>query len=282
VEGVRAFEPEVFPQEETLGCSVDGDILELKCHSFLQIYVRDAIFGRNYSNGKKMCDGDKPADSKEMRSKDDTCWMQIRGEAKTICHGVASCRIPVAQDLDRSLNRPLQSVCNGLKKEMRVSYICGRSLPLHYPKCHLPSVECYPWASYVETPYCVATALLLGGWATMEELALLSTTDMTLLLVAGLHTRLHPEVHSTQELTRREVAAPQGGLCGLAAIQHALGSTVATRSLLRTLHYDSMRVAMAKEIKINVTRDLPLYNDPKLLEEFHSCGLCPFLLNLLH
>lgn len=82
--------------------------------------------------------------------------------------------------------------------------------------------------------------------------------------------RLNPDVHSKPELGGREVAADTGGLCGLAALQHALGSSVGTKSMLRTLDYDGIRETIVDEMKQKRHK----YNDvtdSDLLDQFLSC-----------
>ena len=56
----------------------------------------------------------------------------------------------------------------------------------------------------------------------------------------------------------------------MAAMSQALGSTVATSSMLRTLDYDLMREEMASEVFIS-RQKLPEYMDLDLLETFHEC-----------
>jgi len=57
-DGTLAFEPKVFPQEVAQACNIEGETMEIKCHSFLSIYVRQGMYGRNYTNEKKLCDGE--------------------------------------------------------------------------------------------------------------------------------------------------------------------------------------------------------------------------------
>ena len=79
------------------------------------------------------------------------------------------------------------------------------------------------------------TALTENSWVTEEELITLSDTDKKAKLMEALYLRLNPGIHSKPDLGKRPPASDQGGLCGLAALQHALGSTVATRVSQKTL-----------------------------------------------
>ena len=112
--------------------------------------------------------------------------------------------------------------------------------------------------------------MVLNGWATEEEISTLGDTDKKSRLVEGLYFRLNPDIHSKPDLGKRDPISDQGGLCGLAAMSHALGSTVATSSVLRTLDYDRMREEMAAEVFIS-RQKLPEYMDMDLLEAFYEC-----------
>ena len=62
----------------------------------------------------------------------------------------------------------------------------------------------------------------------------------------------------------------QGGLCGLAALQHALGSSLATRSQLRKMSYDVIRLEMSTEMGMSSVKARAL-TDADLLLHFHDC-----------
>ena len=114
------------------------------------------------------------------------------------------------------------------------------------------------------------TALLENSWITIDEIVTLSDTDKRAKLMEALHLRLNQMIHSKPDLGKREVAGDQGGLCGIAALQHALGSTVATISMLRHLDYDGIRQLMASEMGLAGSR-LGTMMDVDLLDEFHTC-----------
>ena len=129
-EGIRDFEPKVFPQEIENSCNIEGENMKIKCHSFLSVYLKTIVYGRNYTNEKKLCDGDNPDDSKGVDSETDYClrsrknWRSI----KDLCHGESSCLIPVAADMDSAWQTKYHfgAACNGLKRELRVEHICGK------------------------------------------------------------------------------------------------------------------------------------------------------------
>ena len=122
----------------------------------------------------------------------------------------------------------------------------------------------------MDSPDCLDTILVLNGWTTKEDLASSGDTEKKSRMVETLNLILNPEIHSLPDLGKREIASDQGGLCGLAALYHALVSTIATSSMLRQLDYDAMRELMASEINIKRSK-LPEFVDSALLSEFHQC-----------
>ena len=99
--------------------------MEIKCHSFLSIYVRKSMYGRNYTNEKKLCDGEKPDDSKGVDDEGDFCIRKLLSPVRRNCHGESFCIVPVTGDMDKDKTDPFDLQCAPLKKELRVDYICG-------------------------------------------------------------------------------------------------------------------------------------------------------------
>ena len=99
--------------------------MEIKCHSFLSIYVRQGMYGRNYTNEKKLCDGEKPDDLKGVDSEGDFCLRHLNWPARKSCHGESFCIVPVTGDMDKDWTDKFDLQCAPLKKELRVDYICG-------------------------------------------------------------------------------------------------------------------------------------------------------------
>lgn len=125
-EGKMEFLPHIFPQEVESSCGIGGEFLHVTCHSFLNVYIKDASFGRNFSNAKLLCDGDKPDDRKGVGSDTDFCIRKVGGQVKDACHGESSCTIPVAPDMDAGTSKQLDNACKALAKELRVAYVCGK------------------------------------------------------------------------------------------------------------------------------------------------------------
>ena len=128
-EGIRDFEPKIFEQEIDNSCNIEGENIKIQCHSFLSVYLKTISYGRNYTNEKKLCDGEKPDDSKGVDSESDYCLRTLKNwrKWKNLCHGESSCLIPVTADQDSNWasQHHFDAACNGLKKEMRVEHICG-------------------------------------------------------------------------------------------------------------------------------------------------------------
>ena len=125
IEGVIDFEPIVFDQETVKSCAVENKILDLKCHSFLKIYIPATTFGRNYNEsssvGKMLCDGAEQADGLAAQGPECLEDNLVLHEARRLCHGRSSCSVPVAPDM-----ASLGQTCSLLKKELRTEHICGR------------------------------------------------------------------------------------------------------------------------------------------------------------
>ena len=249
--------------------------MRIKCHSFLNIYIRQTLYGRDFANEKKLCDGEKPDDIKGVDDESSFCKRHLGNDIVDRCQGGDYCIIPVTGHMDSSWQKKLDSSCAPLKKELRVDYICGEKIIISRNNFS-PPVECFHWASYVNTPACMDTALIENSWVTEEDLVTLSDTDKRAKLTEALYLRLNPDIHSKPDLGKRLPASDQGGLCGLAALQHALGSTVATASMLRGLDYDGIRRMMASEIGVGGSQ-LGTLMDAELLTDFYTCKYNKFL-----
>lgn len=122
--GMIEFDPIVFDQPTEKTCAIQEENLELKCPSFLQIYIPHATFGRGYNEsssvGKMMCDGDKPDDNQAAPSANCQETDSVLLEAQTLCHGKPSCSIPISTSM-----ATLDVACKFLKKELRTEHICG-------------------------------------------------------------------------------------------------------------------------------------------------------------
>ena len=101
-------------------CLVNEEQLEIKCSSFLDIYVSKVSYGRTFAAAKQLCDGDKPDDTTapDKDCLDEAVQTNVMTHAKSVCHGKATCEMKVP-------SLPLDPVCDGLKRELRIEHICG-------------------------------------------------------------------------------------------------------------------------------------------------------------
>ena len=119
LDGKRDWIPKVFEVENSSACTEAGKFLNLKCHSFYNIYVTAGTFGRLVNNKKKICNGDEQDDSQEPSS-NCTDSQAILSHARDSCHGRSSCSVAVPPDFI-----DLHPDCDGLKREVNVEYVCG-------------------------------------------------------------------------------------------------------------------------------------------------------------
>ena len=84
------------------------------------LFVTSVTYGRNSSLGKELCDGEKPKDNKSPALncyKDDQNALML-SELQSACHHNFNCTYSI-------LTVPLDPVCDGLRRETRIEYICG-------------------------------------------------------------------------------------------------------------------------------------------------------------
>jgi hypothetical protein len=248
VEGARKYLPLAIPLEPEKKCYLNEEQAELKCSSFLIIYIRTLSYGRSFSSAKELCDGEK-LDDTAAPEKD--CFDE-EGKVMTIvkasCHGTATCdnKIP---------SLPLDASCNGLKRELRMEYVC---------------VACYQWFSYIEDEKCLDHSLQQNFWASEEDLKELIDAEKKNILMTNLNRWFDGEIHTLIDLSIRDVSADKGSLCGMAAIYQALENTVLTKSELKKLTYDDGRVRIAEEMKQDPKKAKKM-TDVQILTDYHKC-----------
>ena len=109
-------------------CAIKGETLKLQCHSFLTVYIQSASYGRSADHGEMtLCNGTKGEDRKAVPANQD-CLDEagITTEARQACHGQSSCSLSVTDNMTT-----LESACDGLKRELRTSHICGEMIALN-------------------------------------------------------------------------------------------------------------------------------------------------------
>ena len=107
-------------------------------------------------------------------------------------------------------------------------------------------------------------------WATTDELLTMEEETKKSLLTEKLNLKLNDTVHTLVDLSLRPIAADQGGLCGLAAVYHALGATLLTKSQLRAMAYEQLMEIIAEELELDLG-DSRKKSDAEMLMHLHDC-----------
>ena len=94
--------------------------MTLTCHTFLNVYIQAATFGRKFSSLAELCGGDKEKDSNGGPDSDCVDEEVALKKTRFICHGRHACAAPILPNL-----APLGPACDTLKREYNVNYTCG-------------------------------------------------------------------------------------------------------------------------------------------------------------
>ena len=119
-EGIREIISLPITSQKFSQCSLNEEILNLGCHSFLNVYVKDVTYGRNASNGFSLCGGSKTADilAPNEDCYDDTINSNLLNQIRSTCNGHHGCS-PMIPSLS------LSSACEGKRKEAVATFLCG-------------------------------------------------------------------------------------------------------------------------------------------------------------
>ena len=115
-------------------------------------------------------------------------------------------------------------------------------------------------------------ALLENKWSEEGDIADMKTFAKKSELMLQLNRRLKGSHHTFGELAGRPHSAPQGGLCGLAAVYQSLQDTILTPSQLEHFTYEDMKMELATEMKLNPSQleTLPDVTDVKVLGDYYK------------
>ena len=115
------------------------------------------------------------------------------------------------------------------------------------------SVECEIRYDYVLDGNCIDTALINNEWATSEEIVELDDNGKQGLLMEKLGTYYSSDVHSSLDLSMREVSGDKGSLCGLAAVYQAAIQTILTKSEMKQMSFDGVKEMLGEKVSMDTT-----------------------------
>ena len=114
-------------------------------------------------------------------------------------------------------------------------------------------MECKISYDYVLDGNCIDTALLNNEWATSEEIMELDDNGKQGLLLEKLGTYYSSDVHSSLDLSMREVSGDKGSLCGLAAVYQAAIQTILTKSEMKQMSFDDVKEMLGEKVSMDRT-----------------------------
>ena len=124
-------------------------------------------------------------------------------------------------------------------------------------------VDCnVPW-NYVDDEDCLGKALVNNEWANLEDVEDLPEKEKKSLLIEKMVLSYDGQIHSQLDLSMRAVTGNKGSLCGLAAIYQAAFLTVLTKSQLKQMSFDDVKVLIGEilgldEITAKKTKDMEI------------------------
>ena len=262
-EGIREHLPLGFPVENNEGCFLNGDLAQLSCHSFLNIYPTKLTYGRAAAAKKELCGGASPPDSKAapLDCYEETINQEMLTTASDLCRGHFNCSLEVPTII-------LSPACDGLKREYKIEYLCGKTEILFQVVTSYHPVYCTDWGSYLSSKDCLDEALIENKWANSSHLTGLQKAEKVSLLVENLHYFLSAKLHPLEDLSGRKESGAKGSLCGLAALYRAGRDTLLSQSEIKLMSYDLLRERLGGEMGLEDTKAL---SDQALLEQFYEC-----------
>ena len=118
---MRDFVPNIFEFNPVKSCALVEESVELKCHTFLSVYVQTATFGRETANKRNLCDGQKESD----RGFPSTDCLETAETLKLVrqkCHGKYECTVRA----DYLMADFTGCMPDSLLRELRTNHICGK------------------------------------------------------------------------------------------------------------------------------------------------------------
>ena len=248
-DGVKEYLPIPIPLTLEKTCALSSEDVKLTCPSFLIMYITKLTYGRNRSSEKVLCDGDRPNDLQKPHSDcfNETFNTELKNQIALECHGGYSCSVSLP-------TVPLDPACDGMKREARIEHIC---------------VECSIKFDYIMDTDCIEKSLLRNFWSTPESVAEMSETEKKSLLMEKLGKYYNSEVHSSLDLSMREISGDKGSLCGLAATYQAAFQTILSKSELKQLSFDETKERLGQMVSMDASTTKKTF-DSDLLEPFYN------------
>ena len=114
-------------------------------------------------------------------------------------------------------------------------------------------VDCnVPW-NYVDDEDCLGKALVNNEWAKPEDVVDLPENEKKSLLIEKMVLSYDGQIHSQLDLSMRAVTGDKGSLCGLAAMYQAAFLTVLTKSQLKQMSFDDVKVLIGEILGLDET-----------------------------
>ena len=114
-------------------------------------------------------------------------------------------------------------------------------------------VDCnVPW-NYVDDEDCLGKALVNNEWANLEDVEDLPEKEKKSLLIEKMVLSYDGQIHSQLDLSMRAVTGDKGSLCGLAAMYQAAFLTVLTKSQLKQMSFDDVKVLIGEILGLDET-----------------------------
>ena len=119
-DGVREHLPLEPPVDRSEKCFLNGDLMHVTCHSFLNIYPTAVTYGRQAAAKKELCGGQSPADTRAspVDCYDEEVNLQLLNVSRDLCRGHFNC----SQEVPTVILSP---ACDGMRREYKIEYICG-------------------------------------------------------------------------------------------------------------------------------------------------------------
>ena len=100
---------------------------------------------------------------------------------------------------------------------------------------------------------CLGKALVNNEWAKPEDVEDLPENEKKSLLIEKMVLSYDGQIHSQLDLSMRAVTGDKGSLCGLAAMYQAAFLTVLTKSQLKQMSFDDVKVLIGDILGLDET-----------------------------